>query len=488
MRSITGISWLFAAIALPSAAYAQTADSVSRGAYVAIQADCAACHTNPAHKDMPFAGGYTIQSPLGGIVASNITPSKTQGIGDWSEAEFARAVREGVSKDGRNLYPAMPYVEYSQMSDDDVHALYDYLHGTVAPYDVPPTSKTELKFPFNLSIGMIGWNLLFRPSVHSVPYDQSKLSRGKYLTDVMGHCTTCHTPRGALMNSDNSQYLAGGALGSWYAPNITSDKAAGIGAWTENQIVDYLKNGRVQGLAQAAGPMAEAVEHSFSKMNDDDLHAIAAYLRTVPAASGGQGATPPAGSKEQDRHYDFDSAKSQAVLQAAMKTTPIGKDLLASRTEADVPKVLDGARLYVDACATCHQPNGGGTADGTYPSLYNNATIDTTIPNNLVMTILEGVDRNANGHHAFMPGFKRDFSDQQIASLATYVTKTYGSGQMEVNAQTVGEIRRGGPLPAIVRYVNVALFAAGLVVVIIVALLLLVVVRRGRSKKLAHSL
>ncbi|MGE7368573.1 c-type cytochrome [Neorhizobium sp. NPDC001467] len=474
------LNFALAAVASLTMATSASADeSADRGAYVAIQADCNACHMNPERKDQPFAGGYRIHSPFGEIVASNISPSKEFGIGTWTEAEFARAIREGVSKDGSNLYPAMPYVEYSQMSDGDIHDLYNYFMKSVKPVDAAPEAKTSLEFPFNFRIAMTGWNMLFRPTPGSTKFDLSdEISRGKYLTDVMGHCTTCHTPRGFSMNSDNAQYLGGSDLGGWYAPNITSDKMSGVGSWSIDEMASYLKNGRLAGKAQAAGPMAEAVEHSFSKMRDEDLHAIAAYLKTVPAITSPAEATSPASSADR-AHYDFEGAKAQSVLMAAVATTPIGKDLLETRINTDTSGVTDGARLYVNACATCHMPNGAGTSDTYYPSLFNNATVDTAIPNNLVMTILEGVHRDANGHHAFMPGFREDFTNEQVASLANYVSQTYGGGKMNVTSDKVEEIKNGGATPLIKKLVPWAIAAGLFLAAAILALLVMLRLRRA---------
>ncbi|TMV76831.1 cytochrome c, partial [Thioclava sp. BHET1] len=151
---------LAATLSLGSTALAQDSgqDLVARGQYLATAGDCAACHT--ADGGQPFAGGKAIATPLGKIFASNITPSKTAGIGDWSEEDFARALRKGVRKDGANLYPAMPYTAYAGITDADVKALYAYFMQGVKPVD-QPSPKTDLPFPFSIRASMMAWNLLF---------------------------------------------------------------------------------------------------------------------------------------------------------------------------------------------------------------------------------------------------------------------------------------------------------------------------------------
>lgn len=256
-----------------------------QGKYVARAADCAACHTAP-DGGKAYAGGYAIASPLGTIYSTNITPSKVHGIGGWTEAQFTKAVRQGVSADGRRLYPAMPYTEYGAMSDADVHALYVYFSTGVTPADEAPEHVTRLDFPYRIRPLMAVWDALYARKQPTAPDDASDTAaRGRYLVDVLGHCGSCHTPRNIFMASDDSRYLAGGDVGGWQAPNITSDPVAGIGGWSSEELVDFMKTGHAAGKAQAAGGMAEAVENSLSHLNDDDLAAMAAYLKTVPPQS-----------------------------------------------------------------------------------------------------------------------------------------------------------------------------------------------------------
>ncbi|MGH8809949.1 MAG: c-type cytochrome, partial [Noviherbaspirillum sp.] len=254
-------------------------DLIKRGQYLATAGDCVACHTAPGGK--PMAGGLSLPTPLGPIISTNITPSKTQGIGNYTEAQFTDALRKGVRADGQHLYPAMPYPSYAKVTDDNAHALYACFMQGVAPVDTPPAQQTNLPFPFNIRLSMAAWNLLFLDSKPFVA-DASKgaeWNRGAYLTRGLAHCSTCHTPRNMLMAEDLSRELGGGEVGSWYAPNITSDANSGVGGWSEQEIVDYMRFGQVANKGQAAGPMAEAIDHSLRHLTADDSHAIAVYLK-----------------------------------------------------------------------------------------------------------------------------------------------------------------------------------------------------------------
>lgn len=393
-------------------------DNASPGKRLAVAADCVACHTVPGGK--AFAGGYPLSSPMGTIWSTNITPSKTAGIGNYSEAEFARAVRDGVTADGTHLYPAMPYTSYAKMTDSDIAALYDYFMHEVQPVDAP-TPKTALDFPFNVRASMIGWNALFHSDKRFTPdpAKSAEVNRGDYLVNGLAHCDTCHTPRNVLMAADNSKALAGGALGSWYAPNITSDKVSGIGAWSGDEIVAYLRSGHVEGKAQAAGPMAEAVENSLQHLSDADLKAIAAYLlQTQPISNG----------ESKARHEYGQASTDELTLRG-------GK-----------PEDNPGWHIFSGTCGNCHQPNGQGNKE--YPSLFHNTATSSA---NLIATIVYGVHREVDGVAIDMPGFGPDalftdrLSDQQIADVSNYVLSRYGHADKTVTAADVAQVREGGP-------------------------------------------
>lgn len=437
-------------------------DLIAKGKYLATAADCAACHTAP-NGGQAFAGGNGIVSPLGTIFSTNITPSKN-GIGDYSEQDFSRAIREGVAKDGSHLYPAMPYTAYAKLSDDDVSALYAYFMHDVKAVDQQP-KKTALPFPFSIRTSMAAWNLLFLSDQRLAP-DASKSTewnRGAYLAEGLEHCGTCHTPRNLLMAEDGGKTLSGGSLGAWYAPNITSDPIAGIGGWSQDEIVQYLRSGHVAGKAQAAGPMAEAVEHSLQHLTDADLTALAVYLKDSKPVSGGE-TTP---------RYGFGGA---SVTEATLRGLP-GQ---ASNE--------NGFHVFSGSCAACHQADGGGTK--LYPSLFHNTATGADRPDNLVATILYGLSRSVDGVTTFMPAFGANatftnrLSDQDVADVSTYVLTQYGNPALKVSAADVARIREGGPKPLIVTLAPYAA-PAGIVVVLILVLAIFLIVRRSRRQAIA---
>lgn len=256
--------------------------TAERGHYAAILGDCVACHTLPGGE--PFAGGVRLPTPVGDIIATNITPSAA-GIGGYSLKQFDAAVRRGVRADGKRLYPAMPYTAYARVSDEDIAAMYDWFMHEVKPSDYR-APVTELPFPFNVRLSMAAWNLLFHDSRSFVPdtAQTDEWNRGAYLVEGLTHCGTCHTPRNLFMAEDASRPLAGGSVGPWSAPDITSSLHNGIGGWSIDELVQYMKTGSMP-RSQASGPMAEAVDHSLRYATEADLRAIAVYLQTVPASS-----------------------------------------------------------------------------------------------------------------------------------------------------------------------------------------------------------
>jgi fructose 5-dehydrogenase cytochrome subunit len=441
-----------AAVAAPAPA---PASLIETGRYLATAADCAACHT--AQGGAPFAGGYPINSPMGTIYSTNITPSTHGGIGDYTEADFARALREGVRRDGQHLYPAMPYTSYAALTDKDIHALYVYFRQGVAPVDaVAPT--TTLPFPFNIRASMGVWNALF---LRAKPFEADShlsplVNRGAYLTNALEHCAACHTPRNGLMGQDDAHAFAGGSLGSWYAPNISSDPVSGIGGWTDAELTQYLRTGSVPGKAQAAGPMAEAIDHSLQYLNDADLAAIVAYLKqTAPMHDG-----------EQMARY----AHGQALDEAALR----GNDAKPPR----------GWQIFSGSCAACHQVNGAGLANHDYPSLYHNTATGASNPDNLIAAILFGLKRDAEGKPAFMPAFGPEasftdrLSDQDVADVANFVLHQYGNAAVSVSEKDVATIREGGKTPLIARAGHLALPA---LIALMIVIALLVWLRRSRK-------
>ncbi|MDZ7280013.1 cytochrome c [Pantoea eucrina] len=396
---------LFAAV---QAHAVDQSEQIKRGEYLAIAGDCGACHTDE-HR-APFSGGHAIASPLGTIFSTNITPSKTAGIGNYSEAQFAAALRKGVRADGSQLYPAMPYTAYARLTDDDVSALYAYFMHGVQPVDTP-AEKTALPFPFNLRFSMAAWNLLFADNrVFQPDASQSAMwNRGAYLVQGLTHCSTCHTPRNVLMAEQPSKNLQGASLGTWYAPDITATTLQGKSQWTREMLAEYLATGHAANGATAGGPMREAIDKSFSRMTPQDREAIATYLLPVatdiPASSKSTGLTPVQGD-------DF-------------------PDTLA--------KMSEGEQVYRNNCASCHNLSGQGL--NGLPALQDHPILNKPNADNVAMAILQGVWPE---HGQGMIGFADSLNDVQVAAVTNYVMHDIGHSSVQISPDRVSVLRAGG--------------------------------------------
>lgn len=274
-----GCLGLFGALVIASTARADDGDLIARGKYLATAADCLACHTGPDAK--PFAGGVALKTPFGTIVTPNITPDKEAGIGAWTDEEFLSALREGRAHNGKRLFPAMPYPSFTLLVKDDVMAIRAYLK-TVEPVAVKVESNL-LPFPFSLRINLAIWNLInfragrFEPN----PKRSAQWNRGRYLVDALEHCGVCHTPKN-LLGGDTSAYLTGASLQGWFAPNIAPNhNGKGVDAYKDDELFTLLRTGQ-NGKDIPGGPMAEVIAKSTSKLTDDDLRAMIAYLKDKP--------------------------------------------------------------------------------------------------------------------------------------------------------------------------------------------------------------
>lgn len=434
------------AVAATAPAAASSSTEVQRGHYLAVAGDCEACHTAPGGK--PLAGGLPIATPVGPIFSTNITPSKQNGIGGYSLQQFNAAVRDGVRADGKHLYPAMPYTAYAQLTDADVRAMYAYFMHGVQPVDRRPT-QTHLPFPFNIRLSMAAWNLLFLDDkpFKPDPGQSVEWNRGAYLARGLTHCSTCHTPRNLLMAEKPSSALAGASLGTWFAPNITPDPESGIGNWTQQDIVDYLKTGSAPGKGQAAGPMAEAVDHSLRHLSDADLSAIAVYLKSIPA-----------------RHDSNDTRAADAWGKPYADFAGI-----RGRPLPEAADQMTGPQLYDAYCATCHQDRGQGSFDGGLPPLFHNTATGHRNTDNLVMVMLDGIAWRTDGSGVRMPGFAQELSDRQIATLGNYLTQHFGNPAATVTVDQVRVLRAGGASA------NLVLLARILIAIVLVILIAIIV-------------
>ncbi|WP_249673170.1 cytochrome c [Pseudomonas abieticivorans] len=409
---------LLVSLGAPAAEQPAPGDLIARGAYLAHAADCTACHTAP-HGN-PFGGGYPVGTPFGLIYGTNISSDKTHGIGSWSDDQFVAAVRDGVGKDGQQLYPAMPYDSFTKMSRDDVLAIKAYLMSEPPVAEASPV--TDLPFPFNQRWGMVFWKFFnFTPGeLKPDPSQTAEWNQGRYLVDALAHCGTCHTPRNLTMGMDTKKPFAGGDLGGFVAYNITPDKTAGIGSWTQNELVTYLQTGHVDGRASASGPMAEAIEHSLQYLPESDLAAIATYLQSVPAIAD-----------------DKQSASRESFGKPSDGYVAVRGDSVA---QAQDP----GRVLFMGSCATCHgaKGRGAGSGFGAYPSLFNHTTTGAADAKNVVSVILGSVDRKMVKGEILMPSFAEDLNDAQVAQVANYVMTQFGNpAAATVDAKQVAKLR-----------------------------------------------
>jgi mono/diheme cytochrome c family protein len=260
-----------------------SANLVERGQYLARAADCEACHTAPG--GMPFAGGLAFVLPFGTLYSTNITPDPETGLGRYSDADFLKALHGGIDREGRHLYPAMPFTSYTYIADSDALAIKAYLF-SLKPVHAPPPDD-RLAFPFNQRWLMGIWSFLFNPDQRIEPNiaRSAEWNHGAYLVEAMGHCGECHTPRNLFQAPDNRQKFAGVVAAGWRAYNITNDRDSGIGAFSDTELSQYLATGHANGHGTSAGPMAEAVDKSLSKLAQSDIAAMVVYLRSVPAIS-----------------------------------------------------------------------------------------------------------------------------------------------------------------------------------------------------------
>jgi mono/diheme cytochrome c family protein len=407
----------FATIAAPDATEGTSAQ-IARGAYLAKAADCAGCHTAADH-GAPYAGGLGMSSPFGTIVSTNITPDRQHGIGNYSYEDFARALREGVAPGGKRLYPAMPYPSFAKITDEDMHALYAFMMHGVPPVSTDPP-RTHVPFPFNQRWALGIWRRLFAPSATFAPRADrdAAWNRGAYLVQGLGHCGSCHTPRGLAYqergyDESSKHYLAGGVNDNWYAPNLRADPGSGLGRIGEADIASFLKTGHGGGMV-AFGSMVQTVEDSLQYLDDADLRAVAAYLKSLPATGAADGA------------WSAASGPAPAFKTRAPDTSP-----------------AMGEAAYTSFCAECHRPRGEGVPN-VFPALADNPSVISEDTTSLIRLLVEGGNSPATKHgppRQAMPAFAGQLTDVQIAQVLTYVRASWGNDARPVTANDVASLR-----------------------------------------------
>lgn len=386
-----------------------TAETIERGRQLAAAGNCVVCHTAPG--GVSNAGGRAMSTPFGTVFSTNLTPDPEHGIGRWSFSAFQRAMREGISRDGRHLYPAFPFTSFAKMNDDDLMALYGYLMAQPAVASAPPT--TSLAFPFNQRAFMATWNGLFLDSQPWVPApDRSaEWNRGAYLVNGVGHCGACHTPRNALgAERSGKAFLSGAMVDGWEAPALTALSRAPV-PWSAEELFRYLRHGHTEHHGMAAGPMAPVVQQ-LAQVPDRDIRAMATYLASF---------NPP--------ETDSASLARQVVQQAADQRTR----LVGSA----------GQRLFDGACSACHHEGDGPKLLGVNRPLALNTNLHSERPDNLLRVILDGVQEVPGPDVGFMPGFRHALNDQQVADLARYMRQRYAPDQPAWTAldQAVARVR-----------------------------------------------
>lgn len=393
-------------LAAPSMAAAQS-DQIERGAYLAKAADCVACHTAPG--GAPFAGGRAFKLPFGVLYSPNITPDEKTGIAGYTDDAWLGMMHKGVGRAG-HLYPAMPYASYTAMTDDDALAIKAYLM-SLKPI-AASVPENQIGFPFNQRWGLVFWNLFNNPDRRFAP-DPGKseaYNRGAYLATALGHCGECHTPRNFMMGLKSGKEFAGALQADWQAYNLTSDHAAGLGAWSDEQLAQYLSTGQAPGHGPASGPMAEAVEHSLSGLKPEDIKALVTYLRGVPAQSDG---APPAPTEA-----------------------------------ASSPSDALGQRLFVQACAGCHLPSGGGRQSAWAALAGSHSTRDPAATN-LVQVLVGGSEIKTAQGLMFMHPFTGAYTDEELAAIAGYTQRQFGGMPGSVTPEQIAKARgAAAPPPA----------------------------------------
>ncbi len=398
---LLGLSALLASATAGAVTDKQNFEQIERGAYLALVSDCQACHTEPGGP--PYGGGRAIETPFGNVLAPNLTPDKQTGIGNMTDDEFVDALTKGTSRGGEHLYPAMPYTYLTKMSREDALAIRAYLD-TALPVQNQVKSN-QLPFPFNIRASMVAWNtLFFTPGQYKPdPSKSAEWNRGAYLVEGPMHCGMCHTPKNFLGGDETSHSLTGYSLQGWFAPDITEEGRRGLGQWSIEDIVVYLKTGHNR-FSAASGPMGEEVTRSSSRLLDSDLRAVAVYLkdRAAPAES---------------------SPTAVAAEKPAMKM---------------------GAAIFGDECAPCHTPAGKGIPS-LFPDLAGSPAIQSREPTSILRVILDGtrsVGTSGAPTAPAMPGFRRLLNDDEVAAVATYIRNAWGNAAPAVSASDVKDMRQ----------------------------------------------
>jgi mono/diheme cytochrome c family protein len=382
------------------------AEQVRRGQYLTRVGDCLSCHIVAGGQ--PFAGSLGLNTPFGIVYSANITPDKDTGIGTWTAEQFYRALHDGIGVRNEHLYPAFPYPWFTRTSRQDSDAIFAFLKTVPAVHSTPPPNR--MAFPINIRATVAGWNLLFLDKKPFTPDPQQTAAwnRGAEIVNGLGHCSACHTPKNIFGAEKKRAAFNGSALNAYVAPDLTENQRTGLGAWTLDDIAEYLRDGR-NAHANAGGPMADVVTYSTSLLSDDDRRAIATYLKAQTARTASAPSPPDA---------------------AAMKR---------------------GARIYDDVCSACHLSGGKGQP-GFFPPLGHDAVVQQPDPTGIVHFVLAGSRSGPSKRRPSaltMPTFAWKLSDQEIADVTTYVRNSWGNAAAPVSSSVVQKLRARLQLPPV---------------------------------------
>jgi mono/diheme cytochrome c family protein len=377
---------------------------ITRGKYLTTVGDCAGCHT--AQGGAPYAGGRSLATPFGNVPVPNITPDRETGLGDWSFEDFWQALHAGKGRHGELLYPAFSYTSYTKVNHDDALAVFAYLQ-SLPPVHQPPVAPT-LPFPYSVRKSLAAWRALyFKEGVFKPdPAQSPQWNRGAYLVQGLGHCNECHAARDSLGGTPQDVHLAGGQIPvqNWYAPDLSTRQNGGLQGWSEQDIVDLLKTGQ-SAKGAAFGPMAAVVAGSTQHMTDEDLHAIASYLHSLPPRS----PTP-------------------------AETSPFNTKAM----------VEQGEKVYVQHCAECHRKDGRGVA-GIYPPLDGNSSVTEPSGINAIRMVLLGgfaPATAANPRPYSMPPYAQQLNDRDVSAVVSYIRRSWGNQASVVRPEDVSKYRQ----------------------------------------------
>jgi alcohol dehydrogenase (quinone), cytochrome c subunit len=392
---------------------AQTTAPLSKGEYLARAGDCIACHSVPGGK--AFAGGLKMGTPLGAIYSTNITPDPGTGIGTYSFEDFDRAVRAGIAKDGHRLYPAMPYPSYAKITDDDLRALYGFFMKEVPPVKQKnkPSEITGVK-SMRWPLALWAWLFVDKSTYAAQPNHDAQWNRGAYLVEGLAHCGACHTPRGwafqeKALDSSSAIYLQGAELDAWSAPSLRGELRTGLGGWSQSELAAFLKTGH-NAASVAFGSMLDVINNSTPYLNDDDVNAMANYLKSLPAST-------------QQGAFVYANATTEAL----------------ERGKAQEP----GAQIYLGYCISCHGIDGKGQA-AYMPPLAGNPVVLDGDPSSLINLVLNGATPlvvKGTPDPYRMPQYRVQLTDDEIASVLSFVRAGWGNNAAPVMADRVKALR-----------------------------------------------